>query len=176
MQVIELLVKLKIPDVTVLTAGGALRRRMGYGEVLKDLQRADYYALHLQVEGPDEARILATELAENTNLFVNPNKHSYELRCPGERGESAREDGVWPVEVLVTDVEGAQAHDIRRALHERLGYAEQVSGVEQGTLWTLKLAARTVATAHQIAEEMVVTRARDQGLLVNPHFQAWEIL
>ncbi len=176
MQMIELLVKLKIPDVTALTAAAALRRRMGYGEVLKELTRADYYALHLQTDSQQSALALAEELAESTNLFVNPNKHTYELRGPGEKVKPTSEDGVWPVEVLVTDAEGTEATEIQQALKERLGYAEQVAGVEQGTLWIMKVAAADLATARQIAEEMAVTKARDEGLLVNPHFQAWEIL
>ena len=39
MQTIELLVSLKIPDVTALTAGSAIRRRLGYEEALKELKR-----------------------------------------------------------------------------------------------------------------------------------------
>lgn len=176
MQKIELLVKLKIPDVTALTAAAALRRRMGYAQVLKELTRADYYTLHLQTDSQQSALALAEELAESTNLFVNPNKHTYELRIPEEKTESAPEDSVWPVEVLVTDAEGAAAPDIEQALQERLGYAEQVAGVEQGTLWIMKLAAPDLAAARQIAQEITVTRARDEGLLSNPHFQAWQIL
>ena len=176
MQVIELLVTLKIPDVTALTAAGALRRRMGYAEALKDLRRMDYYLLHLAVEHPEQARALAAELAENTNLFVNPNKHAYELRFPEARAEPAAEDGVWSVELLVTDVEGSTASDIEQALQERLGYAQQVARVERGTLWIMKLAAPDLSAARRLADEIAVTRARDKGLLVNPHFQAWEIL
>ncbi len=176
MQVIELLVRLKIPDVTALTAVSALRRRMGYGDVLKELLRADYYALHLPADSQQSALDLARRLAEKTNLFVNPNKHAYELRIPAERAEPAPEDGVWPVEVLVTDAEGAEATDIEQALQERLGYADVVARVEQGTLWTMKLAASDLAAAEQIAEQITVTQARGQGLLVNPHFQAWQIL
>ena len=176
MQVVELLVRLKIPDVTALTAASALRRRMGYGEVLQELTRADYYALHLQEDDEQSALALARQLAEKTNLFVNPNKHTYMLRIAEEKGEAAPEDGLWPVAVLVVDAEGAQAQDIEQALHERLGYAEEVARVEQGILWTMKLAAPDLAAAEEIAEQITVTQARGQGLLVNPHFQAWEIL
>ena len=80
MQTVELLVKLKIPDVTALTAAGALRRRMGFEGVLTSLARADYYRLELAVDTPEEALALARDLAENTNVFVNPNKHVYEAR------------------------------------------------------------------------------------------------
>ena len=42
MHQIELLVRLKIPDVTALTTINVLRRRMGYAEILDKLDRADY--------------------------------------------------------------------------------------------------------------------------------------
>ena len=50
---VELVVRLKIPDVTALTAANAIRRRLGYADRLLELQRADYYRLELDV--PDAA-------------------------------------------------------------------------------------------------------------------------
>ncbi len=177
MQTLELLVSLKIPDVTALTAASSIRRRLGYDEVLKELRRSDYYSLDLNTTDPQAANGLAQELAEKTNLFVNPNKHSYEIRSPQDRGGGpSQQEGSWRVEVLVTPVEGAQAPDIEQALTQRLGYGEQVAAVRRGILWTLLLAADSSDQAQQIAEEITVTTARDQGVLVNPHFQAWEII
>ena len=63
MQTVELLVSLKIPDVTALTAGLALRRRMGYDDVLKELRRSDYYSLDLQVDDPAAAQQLAANFS-----------------------------------------------------------------------------------------------------------------
>ena len=65
MQTVSILVRLKIPDVTALTAANALRRSMGYSQ-LRELKRADYYRLELAVDSPDEAVALAKELAEKT--------------------------------------------------------------------------------------------------------------
>ena len=177
MQTIELLVSLKIPDVTALTAVSALRRRLGYEDVMKELVRSDYYSLDLNVTGPDAARELAQELAEKTNLFVNPNKHSYETCSPEEHSNGpAQQDSLWRVEVLVTDIEGAEAPEIVQALTERLGYGRQVAAVRQGILWTMRLAADSADEARCIAESITVTKSRDEGLLVNPHFQAWEMI
>jgi len=177
MQTVELLVSLKIPDVTALTAASSIRRRLGYDEVLKELRRSDYYSLDLNTTDPQAADRLAQELAEKTNLFVNPNKHSYEVRSPQQHSaRPSQQEGLWRVEVLVTDAEGAEADDIQQALTQRLGYGGQVAAVRQGILWTLLLAADTSDQAQQIAEQITVTTARDQGMLVNPHFQAWEIL
>ncbi len=171
---VELLVKLKIPDVTALTAFGALRRRMGYADILTGLSRADYYRLEL--EAPDEAaaRPLAAELAEKTNLFVNPNKHIYELRTGPEAALPVKE-GRHGVQVLVTDPTDGSAQGALAALRRRLGYADQVSGLLKGVLWTLEIVADTPQKARGIAEDIAVTRARHRGLLVNPHFQECEL-
>ncbi len=176
MQTVELLVTLKTPDVTALTAGGTLRRRMGYAETLKALTRTDYYRLTLNVDDEAGALELATELAEHTNLFVNPNKHAYQVRIPGQDANPRQEDGLWAAEVLITDAEGASAPGMVDALQGRLGYGDAVAAVNKGILWTLKLDCQSADQAKRLAEEIVVTHSREQGLLMNPHFQAWEIL
>ena len=174
MEPVELLVRLKIPDVTALTAAGALRRRMGYEEVLKGLKRADYYRLELRAPDADGALELAGELADKTNLFVNPNKDVYELR-PGTREPMPRTDGHQVVQVLVTDPLDGSAEGALSALRGRLGYGDRVEGILKGVLWTLELACDSHGEAKQIAEEIAVTRTRGRGLLMNPHFQECEI-
>jgi phosphoribosylformylglycinamidine (FGAM) synthase PurS component len=172
---IELLVRLKIPDVTALTAANSLRRRMGYEGGLVELRRADYYRLGLNVSSADEARALATELAEQTNLFVNPNKHVYELREPGASTAEPSGNGMHDVEVLVTDPSDGSAEGALTALQGRLGYGEQVASLVKGLLWVLRLKADDRETAKALAEEIALTRRIDQGLLVNPHFQECSI-
>jgi len=168
---VELLVRLKIPDVTALTAANSLRRRMGYAEQLASLRRADYYRLGLNVESPDEAKALAVELAERTNLFVNPNKHLYEVRLPEEHGAGSTQGEAYEVEVLVTDPNDGSAQGVLSALRGRLGYGDQVASLLKGVLWVLSLRADDLAQARALAEEIAVTKRIDQGLLVNPHFQ-----
>lgn len=171
---VEMLVKLKIPDVTALTAAGALRRRMGYESVLTSLRRADYYRLGLQAADAGAAHDLAAELAEKTNVFVNPNKHVYELREGGHAPEAVRE-GRHVVQVLVTDPHDGSAEGALGALQGRLGYGERVQSLLKGTLWTLELACESREQAVKLAEEIAITRARDRGLLMNPHFQEVEV-
>jgi len=48
--------------------------------------------------------------------------------------------------------------------------------VRRRILWTLLLTADSAEEAREITEQITVTTARDQGVLVNPHFQAWEII
>lgn len=172
---IELLVRLKIPDVTALTAANSLRRRMGYADRLLELRRADYYRLGLNVTSAEEARALATELAEQTNLFVNPNKHVYELREPGASTAESSGNGTHDVEVLVTDPNDGSAEGALAALQGRLGYGGKVSSLVKGLLWVLRLRADDREAAKALAEEIALTRRIDQGLLVNPHFQECSI-
>lgn len=173
MEQVELLVRLKIPDVTALTASGALRRRMGYGETLKSLKRADYY--RFDVEAPDAASALAlvSEIAEKTNLFVNPNKHVFEVRSGGH--EASAGSGAQVAQVLVTDPGDGSAQGALEALAGRLGYGESVRGLLRGVLWTLELDAPDADIARRMAQEIAVTRRREQGLLMNPHFQECEV-
>jgi len=167
---VELLVRLKIPDVTALTAANSLRRRMGYAEPLQRLRRADYYRLGLNASSTEEALALAKDLAENTNLFVNPNKHVYELRLPD--GTAAQSPGpTHEVEVLVTDPNDGSALGALSALQGRLGYGDKVASLTKGVLWLLDLRAADRDAAKALAEEMAVTRRINQGLLMNPHFQ-----
>jgi hypothetical protein len=167
---VELLVRLKIPDVTALTAANSLRRRMGYAEALQRLRRADYYRVGLNVASVDAALALARELAEQTNLFVNPNKHVYELRLPGQAAPPS-EGPTHEVEVLVTDPNDGSALGALSALQGRLGYGEKVASLTKGVLWVMDLRAPDREAAQALAQDIAVTKRIDQGLLVNPHFQ-----
>jgi|YNPNPStandDraft_1061719.scaffolds.fasta_scaffold23841_2 phosphoribosylformylglycinamidine (FGAM) synthase PurS component len=179
---IELTVKLKIPDVTAITARNTLQRRLGYAHVLRDLQREDYWALTVQAEDEAQAWELGTELAERTNVFVNPNKHTYRLNVRPLQPGGDLEGGVPPsltpqeplsVRVLTGFLGDASASLTQEALQGRLGYGQVIQAVERGTLWTLILNTADPVQARQWAEEMVVTRGVRQGLLVNPHSQWW---
>ena len=169
----ELVVGLKIPDVTALTAANAIRRRLGYADELQVLQRADYYRLTLDVADRDAAEGLVRRMAERTNLFVNPNKHTYEVRFPEDHAGAA-EDGHYVVHVLVTSPDDTSGAETASSLQSHHGYP-QVQGVETGVLWTMRLVADSEARAREIAEDITVTRSQGQGILMNPHFQEYEV-
>ncbi len=175
MQTVELTVELKIPDVTALTASNALRRRLGYQDTLIELKRADYYRLGLNVADEQAALALATELAEQTNLFVNPNKHRYSVTAGSGQSADPRPDGLWTINVLVTDPDSGAGSGVLAALQGRLGYADRVVDVVAGNLWILTLQAESREQAEQVAEKLAVTVSREQGLLLNPHFQQYQM-
>jgi len=172
---VELVVGLKIPDVTALTAANAIRRRLGYADTLKSLGRADYYRMELDAPDRAAAEQLVREMAEDTNLFVNPNKHVYEVRFPEDRGDGGTEDGEHIVSVLVTSPDDTSGAGILASLHARHGYAGSVLSVETGTLWTMRLVADDERQARAMAEDITVTRSQAKGILMNPHFQEHEV-
>ncbi len=175
MHAIELLVTLKIPDVTALTAANTIRRRLGYAERLSWLRRADYYRLEIDAESEQAALDLVRELALRTNYFVNPNKHSFTVRPYEQRVSPPPCDGEFEVETLITDVEGDRSPDLEASLSgDRLAQG-RVKAVHTGVLWTLRLRADSPAEALDMARDIAITRARDRGLLANPHFQAVRI-
>jgi phosphoribosylformylglycinamidine (FGAM) synthase PurS component len=170
---VELLVRLKVPDVVALTAANALRGRMGYGEVLAQLRRADYYLFQVQADSAEAAVAVVQDLAEHTNLFVNPNKHAFEVRLRAPAHQVPSGDGAYEVNCLVRSLEGAAEAALLEALR-KLGYGQVVTAVTAGTLWTMRLRASDAAAALRLAEEIAITRSRDQGLLANPHYQTCE--
>ena len=175
MQEIELLVTLKIPDVTALTAANTLRRRLGFAERLVGLGRADYYRLEVDAESEPAAADLVTELAQRTNHFVNPNKHAFRVRPFSPRVNPPATEGVFEVEALVTDAEGDRSADLEQALAAEPLAGGQVKAIHTGVLWILGLKADSAAEALAAARDLAITRARDQGLLANPHFQAVQV-
>jgi phosphoribosylformylglycinamidine (FGAM) synthase PurS component len=171
---VELLVRLKIPDVTALTASNSLRRRMGYGQTLAELKRADYYLFEVEAASADGAVATVRNIAERTILFVNPNKHAFDVLLKGEQPESKTEAGTFDVAVLVRDVDGDKGPGLCNAL-AKMGYGDAVRSVQAQTMWAMKIHAKNAEAARKIAEEIAVTHNRKQGLLVNPHYQEYSI-
>ncbi len=170
---VELLVRLKIPDVTALTASNSLRRRMGYAKVMTELKRADYYLFEIDAASAEAAVEIVREIAEKTSLFVNPNKHAFEVREQGKANEEQAEPGLFEISVLVRDVEGDKGPGLCEALG-KLGY-EKVKAVQAQTMWILKIRADDAEAAKKVAEEIAVTTSRSKGLLVNPHYQQYTV-
>ena len=127
--------------VTALTAANAIRRRLGYADTLAELRRADYYCLDLDVDDPDAALEMVRDMAERTNLFVNPNKHAFTVRLLDERGRAVEDDGTHTVNVLVTDPADASPAGILKSLQEMAAYGDKVQSVRRGVLWTMRLVA-----------------------------------
>lgn len=179
MAAIELFVRHKTVDLVAATARGTIARDMGYGERLLGLDREDYWRIEVAAEGEGAVR-LAEELAHRTKLFVNPNKHTCRIRVDGSpvggSAEPAGAEGGHVVCALVHFRDDEKAELAADTLRRTLGYGDTIRSVTRGTWWRLEIAAAAPDEARRIAEEIVVTRGVDEGLLMNPHSQEYRLL
>ncbi len=154
-KIINLRVWLKIPDAEAATVKNTLVRRMGFGDVLMDVKKERLFSI--QVDSGD-----AEELAKSfAKELVNENKESHKVLFDELRFEG----GYVPVKVALA-VEDGEAISVRDRLRNRLGFTN-VMDVKKATVWKLYIRGdRQELVAKEIAE----------GLLINPHKDAYEIL
>ena len=145
---IEMIVTLKVPDATAITALQTLQR-MGFSRI-KGLKRAEYYKF--QVENDLEK---FKQQISKVDILVNANKHFYDF--------SVKDNNNIKILVKNTDDDGS---GLLSTLKNRLGF-KNIKKVEKGTLWSLDIDADNPA---KIAE----SAAKD--LLVNEHYQEYVIL
>ena len=173
---VEVLVRLKIPDVIAATALFTLRDRMKYAQ-LESLGREDYY--HLELNMPDEdATELVDRMVAGTSLFANPNKHTWRLRrpieCDGQSDESLA-GPLYSVGILVELEDDVVARMLVDGLDRVADYQDRVTSLRRGTLWRLDLRTSDADEAVSLAEEMARLRGREGGLLANPHYQRYHV-
>ncbi len=187
--VCNLWVRLKVIDLVVQTAWMTLTEKLDLGGDLVGLARYSYWKMDL--EGPDAGRALdeVDRVIRMDSAFTNQNKHVYLLEIekgPSAGGLSLDKDypvlteeggteGAFAVDCLVRELTTAREEGYRDRLNSRLESAE-VTGVVAGEVWRVILRAGSEAEAVEKVEAMTVTRSRRQGLLLNPHYQRFEIL
>lgn len=176
---IELIVSLRVPDVVAATAFRALKDRLGFSAGLHGLRRHDYHLFEITDGDRARAEGLARALIERTTMFVNPNKHSYSIKLDDRDlvpGMTFPEPpaGVHAVSVLVLPLEEDDSDSLdflRRKLNE-----PAVSKVTSGVLWELLIRAGSREEAEATARDITVARERTRGLLLNPHYQRYELI
>ncbi len=163
---IEIFVALRVADRVALTARRTLVDRLGYAGVLVGLAREDYF--RLAVAGEDEEAYTYTrDMVENTAVFANPTKETYTI------AHLQRPLAKAPRHVaLVYPREGLYSETLLRRLAFDLGY-DRVIAAGRGVAWRIELSADADAA---YAEEILVTRERTRGLLLNPHAEQYEIV
>ncbi|HPO07545.1 MAG TPA: hypothetical protein PLZ55_02670 [bacterium] len=167
---VTMLVSLKIFDNVAATALYALKDRLGYRQI-RSLERSDYWRLSLPDLDEKTAVDAIEQIVSRTALFVNPNKHRWEIAANADLIEMVQKSaGGTAAAILVEDEADSRAAGVRDAL---LAGGNCGSGIEvsHGTLWVLRLGDLPVTEARSLAEEVAVTRARHQGLFSNPHYQ-----
>ena len=146
---IELIVSLKVPDTTAITALQTLQK-LGFNQI-KDVQRADYY--NFLIEGDEEK---FKEKISKVDILVNANKHSFDF--------SVKKDNT--IKLLVKNINDGGS-SLLSTLKNRLGL-DNIKKAEKAVLWSLAIDAED-KEARKIAEKA----AKD--LLVNEHYQEYVI-
>jgi hypothetical protein len=177
-----LLVRLKIPDLTALTALDAGRALLPRGYELSRLVREEVVLFEpaaraggVPGNNPGGLDAAIANAVETSNFFVNPNKEGYRLLGSAERGESwVPPEGSWGI--LTRSRE-----DTRDAgLLERLQREHPLAGLQairRGRVWWLWTRGPAGdAGVEASLEALGPVEHAGRGLLVNPHSESWLVV
>ena len=172
-------------DLHAATAVRVMQRRLEGGDALQALHRCDLHTF----TGAGDGRTVP-ELLE-IGRFFNPNKHHYghfELEAGAADWTAGLTAGQalaagWPGRAVASDLP-----DPDNALLDRLLGGPAPAGtvavdiaavplgdagpILTGVLWRLVLA-DDGRDPGRVADRLAITRAGDQGLLINPHLHGW---
>ncbi len=180
----DLRVDLKAGDLVLRTAGMALEETLAWKGVLLGLRRSELWRFDGEGEGFREA--VEKEVAR-TSVFVNTTKHSAEFSDgellgegeeldPAEALEPTRVEGDrrWRMRLFITE-EGGDKVALRKRVEPRLA-GTKLKGLKGGVLWEITLAAADESMARGALTGLAISRNRERGLLLNPHFQEGRLL
>jgi hypothetical protein len=175
-------------DLHAASALLVMKDRLEGGDHLVNLLRCELHTFWGQPDGVTVAQLL------DTGRYFNPNKHHYGVfagesdqapwfDCNDCRGRSL--PAGWPGPLLETDLspagEGAGLYNRLLGGPVPAGHAAcdvisfelgQSGPVLSGVLWRLVLSGNP-DTAREVGLNLAVARGRKQGLLINPHMEAW---
>ena len=147
---IEMIVSLKVPDTTAITALQTLQK-IGIDKI-KDIKRSDYYKFTIEGdEGQFKIKI------SKVDILVNANKHSFEF--------SVKKDN--NVKILVKNLND-DGNGILSTLTNRLGF-KNIKKVDKAVLWSIAIDADE-KEARKIAEKAA------KELLVNENYQEFSMI
>ena len=147
---IEMIVSLKVPDTTAITALQTLQK-LGFNKI-NDIKRAEYYKFLI-----DEDEEKFQDKISKVDILVNAKKHYCDF--------AIKKDGA--IKLLVKNIND-DGSGILSTLKNRLGF-KNIKKAEKAILWSLSIVADE-KSAKKIAEKA----AKD--LLVNENYQEFEIL
>ncbi len=180
---LDLRVDLKTGDLVRQTARMALDETLGWQGILIELSRSDLW--RFSGEGEAFRERVEKEVAR-TSVFVNTTKHHAEF-SEGDWGDGEELDPSvalgpsrvsgersWRLQLFVTE-EGGEHGALRRRVQPRLGGAN-LESLQGGVLWDITLKAEDEAMARGALIGLALSRSRERGLLLNPHFQEGRLL
>jgi hypothetical protein len=175
-------------DLHAATAVRVLRDRIEGGARLVRLARAE---CHTFWSSPEAAAERAAALLEIGRIF-NPNKHRYgrfalsgsAARRPDDADGGSALPEAWPGEPVASDLSvAADLYDLllggradrargELAIDVHAWPLEQNEEPSSGLVWRLVLRPEE-DDPRRLAQQLIVTRSRRAGLLVNPHMESW---
>jgi hypothetical protein len=175
-----LTVGLKVVDNEARSALEALQAKMGLRDSIAGLAREELWEIGVDAETPESAVETVAGLVKTTNLFANPNKHSFSLRARSKAGGAAatgsavlgRDLSEEEIAILVTGREATDGESVLSAVR-RAGVGS-VMHVRKWTRWRVLLSRRPERSdphLDELVRAIGVTTGRRQGLLSNPHSQ-----
>jgi len=198
---VELWVRLKVIDLVTQTARMTLAEKLNFADTLRGMTHYWYWGM--DAEGTDAKGALdeIDRVIRLDGAFTNQNKHLYRLageREPvrgdlalekdfavsgpavsgaagGASGPGATGGGLFAFDCLVREKRPDRETGFAERLNGRLrGVA--VSNMKYGEVWRLIVSAPSSDAALADVERMLVSRSRREGLLLNPHYQLYEII
>ncbi|MBN1295160.1 hypothetical protein JXA80_00170 [bacterium] len=159
---------LKTRDAVAATAEYTLVHELACSD-LRRIERKDCWQVELADIPGETAGETMNRLARDTRVFVNPNKHVYEILTPDSLETHRIGPGLFRVPVIVGNREDRKGETACRTLAGLYGMGRHVVHVASGVLWLLDLAADDIVVARERARMITETRSRREGLLANPH-------
>ncbi|MCD4653847.1 hypothetical protein K8T06_07910 [bacterium] len=176
--------KLKTRDPVEATAEHTIRYDLALGETLNKLTRYDFWEITLAddlgLSETEKGHVESVEgilrqLAEDTRVFVNPNKHEYSIISSENIRAESLSAGIHRIPVSVRSLDDRRGISALKTLTSLYGFGSKVVKVESGVLWMLDILADSIEIAREKAVEIVETRHRCQGLLANLHYETSQI-
>ena len=167
-----LLTRLKITDLTALTALEAGQRMLPEGRTLERIVREEFYLFEPAV-GTDatafESRL--REAVESSNFFVNPNKERFRFLASGERGAAwAPPAGAWGILARSLDDTRDEGLLARLSREHPLPGLAAIRRARVWWLWTK--GPQGDPAASDLYDWLGPLVGPKRGLLVNPHAES----
>ncbi|MBI2653096.1 phosphoribosylformylglycinamidine synthase subunit PurS, partial [Candidatus Woesearchaeota archaeon] len=147
---IEMIVSLKVPDTTAITALQTLQK-IGFNKI-NNVKREDYYKFLIEVD----IEKFKNQICK-VDILVNVNKHFFEFSIQKNAD----------VKVLVKNIND-DGSGILATLKNRLEF-KNIKKVEKAVLWSLNMG------SDEKEAKMIAEKAAKE-LLVNQNYQEYEIL
>ena len=149
--IVEMFVRLKVPDNVAITAFNTLKR-MKYK--IKKLEKSYYYKFDVKNDIENFKKQIST-----VDILVNSNKNTFNFDLNNNKNNYKK------INILVQDID--DGNSLLETLKERLGFTN-IKKFEKGILWTMYFDKKT--NAKKTAVDIT------KNLLMNENYQRYKIV